>query len=284
MMETFFRRRIMRHARSWRWIVSLGGIVLALGGVALLGLGAATRPTWGDPARPVWYYGRLVPFGELLARGVEPHCHDGLGPGIITCYDTNEELAAATGLDLPGTDPIRVQALRNTMRASAPPPQGSSYVPMWYYGRLVPFEDLLKQGVEPHCHDGRGPGIITCYNTNEELAAATGLDLPGIDRTKVETLRRTGAVAPAQCAYYAVIWEHIYFGGRNFALCYDYNDFRSINFNDQTSSIFIPSGSGASTYFEDINYGGGRRTFTTSIPDLRTHNFNDVISSARRGN
>lgn len=274
----------MRRAHSWRWRVSLGGIVLALGGVALMGLGAATRPSWGDPARPVWYDGRLVPFGELLARGVEPHCHDGLGPGIITCYDTNEELAAATGLDLPGTDPARVESLRKTMGAPVPASKESPYVPVWYYGRLVPFEELLNQGIQPHCHDGRGPGVITCYNTNEELAAATGLDLPGVDRAKVEQLRQTGTVLPIQCPYYAVVWEDTYYGGRNFALCYDYNDFRSINFNDLTSSISIPSGAGASTYFEHINFGGDRRTFSVSIPDLRLYNLNDAISSARRGN
>lgn len=273
----------MRLLQSWRWMTGLWMLTLLLGGLALATLGAAGRPSWGDPARPVWYYGQLVPFGELLARGIEPHCHDGWGPGIITCYNTNEELAAATGLDLPGTDPERVRRLRETMSRPDAPSAGTAYAPVWYYGRLVPFEELLNQGIEPHCHDGRGPGVITCYNTNEELAAATGLDLPGVDRDRVEQLRRSGAVLPAQCAYYAVVWQDIYYGGRNFALCYDYNDFRSINFNDITSSIFIPSGAGASTYFEHINYGGDQRTFTMSIPDLRAYNFNDVISSARRG-
>ncbi|MCS7351636.1 hypothetical protein [Thermoflexus sp.] len=196
----------MRRTHRWRWIAGLGVVAVALGGLALIGLGAAARPSWGDPAGPVWYYGRLVPIGERLARGVEPKCHDGLGPGILTCYDTNEE-----------------------------------------------------------------------------LAAATGLDLPGVDRARVEQLRQSGAVVPVGCAYYAVLWEHASYGGRNFVLCYDYNDLRSVHFNDIASSIFIPSGAGVSAYFEHINFGGDRRTFTVSIPDLQVYSFNDRISSARRG-
>ncbi|HXF68950.1 MAG TPA: hypothetical protein VNK89_04015 [Thermoflexus sp.] len=127
----------MGYRRYRQRAMVLGLMALAVGVVALLSLGAASRPAWGDPSRPVWYYGRLVPFGELLARGVVPHCHDGLGPGIITCYDTNEELAAATGLDLPGTDPVRVQALRNAMRTS-PLPQGSPYVPVVESTQVIP--------------------------------------------------------------------------------------------------------------------------------------------------
>ena len=264
-------------------VAGLGLALLGAGALALLSVGAATRPSWGDPARPVWYKGQWVPFGELIARGVEPKCHDGAGPGVITCYDTNEELAAATGLDLPNTDPERVRALRAAMDGGSTPTPSPRYVPVWYYGQLVPFEALLAQGIEPHCHDGRGPGIVTCYRTNEELAAATGLELPRVHPEAVETLRRQGAVVPVACAYYAVVWEHTYYGGRNFALCYDYNDFRAINLNDITSSIWIPSGAGASTYFEHINYGGDRRTFTASVPDLTAYGFNDRISSARRG-
>ncbi|WP_322798839.1 hypothetical protein [Thermoflexus sp.] len=273
----------MRRTHRWRWIAGLGVMAVALGGLTLIGLGAAVRPSWGDPAGPVWYYGRLVPIGERLARGVEPKCHDGLGSGILTCYDTNEELAAATGLDLPGVDPVRVQRLRETMPALTSGSAGTASVPVWYYGQLVSIEELIQRGIQPHCHDGRGPGVITCYDTNEELAATTGLDLPGVDRARVEQLRQSGAVVPVGCAYYAVLWEHASYGGRNFVLCYDYNDLRSVHFNDIASSIFIPSGAGVSAYFEHINFGGDRRTFTVSIPDLQVYSFNDRISSARRG-
>jgi hypothetical protein len=264
-------------------IAGLGLVLLGAGALALLGIGAATRLPWGDPARPVWYKGRLVPFGELIAQGIAPKRHDGAGPGVIACYDTNEELAAATGLDLPGTDPEKVRALRSAMGAGSMSTLPPCYVLVWYYGQLVPFEALLAQGIEPHCHDGQGPGVLTCYRTNEGLAAATGPKLPSARPEEAEALRRQGAVVPVACAYYAVVREHAYYGGRNFALCYDYNDFRAINFNDIASSIWIPSGAGASTYFEHINDGGDRRTFTARVPDLTAYGFNDRISSARRG-
>jgi hypothetical protein len=85
-------------------------LLLALIVVPLVGFDG--RPAWGDPSGQVWYYGRLVPFGTLLDKGVVPHCHDGLGPGVLTCYDTNEELSAAIGVDLPGVDEAAVERLR----------------------------------------------------------------------------------------------------------------------------------------------------------------------------
>jgi hypothetical protein len=62
-------------------VAGLGLALLGAGALALLSVGAATRPSWGDPARPVWYKGQWVPFGELIARGVEPKCHDGPAQG-----------------------------------------------------------------------------------------------------------------------------------------------------------------------------------------------------------
>ena len=73
-------------------------LLLALSIISLLALDR--RPVWGDPSQRVWYYGALVPFSVLLDNGIVPHCHDGLGPGNLTCYSTNEELSAATGVDL----------------------------------------------------------------------------------------------------------------------------------------------------------------------------------------
>lgn len=163
------------------------------------------------------------------------------------------------------------------------PVWGSPSLPVWYYGELVPFGELLAEGIEPHCHDGLGPGIITCYDTNEELAAATGLDLRGADKAAVQHLRSTGAVPEILCDYYSIVWQDINYGGRNFALCYDYNDFRTINFNDITSSIEIPSGAGYSTYFQHVNFGGDKRSFNSNVSDLRDYDFNDVISSSIEG-
>jgi hypothetical protein len=90
-------------------------ILLLVLGAALL-VAAKGDPVWGDPTGRVWYYGELVPFGVLLDKGVVPHCRDTLGMGMgIVCYDSNEELAAATGCDLLGTDPTVVARLRQEM-------------------------------------------------------------------------------------------------------------------------------------------------------------------------
>jgi hypothetical protein len=155
---------------------------------------------------------------------------------------------------------------------------------VWYRGELVPIGVLLDEGIEPHCHDALGKGIVTCYESDEELAAATGWDVPGTDKAKVESLRSTGvsSIQPA-ATYYAVVYEAINYGGRNFYLVYDYNDFRAIYFNDITSSISIPWDAGTSRYYAAINYSGDSIPFSSSVADLRSYNFNDVISSARKG-
>ncbi len=151
-----------------------------------------------------------------------------------------------------------------------------------YYGELVPFGALLDKGVMPHCHDGAADGVLTCYNTQEELAAATGLDLPDVDQAAVERLRSTGTVASVEAVYYGVVYEHIGFTGRSCALSLDYDDFRLIEFDNITSSIFIPAGAGWSRYYEHPYYGGQNWAFQVSVDDLRPIGCNDMISSAKR--
>lgn len=153
---------------------------------------------------------------------------------------------------------------------------------VWYYGGLAPFSELLDKGVVPQCHDGSKEGILTCYNTAEELAAATGLGLPGVDLAAAEGYRAAGTVTPMQATYYAVVYEHVGYGGSACALSLDLADFRIIEFDNITSSIWIPPDAGSSIYYEKINYGEPAWVFRTSIDDLSRAGCNDMISSARR--
>jgi len=151
-----------------------------------------------------------------------------------------------------------------------------------YYGQFVPFGELLDKGVTLQCHDGARDGTLTCYNTPEELAAATGLDLPGVDRTAVERYRSAGAVIPMQATYYAVLYERAGYAGSACALSQNMPDLRVVQFDNITSSIFIPSGAGSSMYYENISYGGPGWLFSASIDDLNRAGCNDMISSAQR--
>lgn len=162
-------------------------------------------------------------------------------------------------------------------------PWGDPSGRVWYYGKLVPFGTLLEKGLVPHCHDGLGSGVLTCYDTNEELSAAIGVDLPGVDEAAVERLRATGAVAPAGTSFYSIVYEHVDFGGRNVALGADCDDFGKIFFDNITSSIQVLDGAGYSTYFMEPGYGQPSWLLDRSVADLRTAGCNDVISSARRG-
>lgn len=152
---------------------------------------------------------------------------------------------------------------------------------VWHYGELVPLGVLLDQGVVPHCHDGSADGTLTCYDSKEELAAATGLDLPGADRSTIERLRSSGAVTVMQPDYYACVYEHAGFTGRSCALSQPWDDFGVIGFDNITSSIFIPVGAGWSRYFEYPRFGGGSAAFDVSVDNLAPFGWDDMISSAK---
>jgi hypothetical protein len=87
-------------------------LLLVLGAAGLVGFEG--RPEWGDPTGRVWYRGELVSIGVLLDTGVVPHCYNGPDGGVI-CWDTDEEVAAATGWDIAGADPVAVARLRLEM-------------------------------------------------------------------------------------------------------------------------------------------------------------------------
>ncbi|NLT72762.1 MAG: hypothetical protein GXX94_01005 [Chloroflexi bacterium] len=163
------------------------------------------------------------------------------------------------------------------------PERGDLSTHVWYCGQRVPFGELLDRGVVPQCHDGMGRGIITCYDTKEELAAATGVGLAGVDRDEVERLRSSGTVAQVQGAWYACLHNGIDLTGDSFLLMYDYANLRDVLFDNITSSIEIPTGAGYSSYYTDPDYAGISWAFYTTKTDLRPYGLDNVISSVRRG-
>jgi hypothetical protein len=161
--------------------------------------------------------------------------------------------------------------------------RGNLSKPVWYHGELVPFGELLDKGVVPQCHDGLGPGVITRYDTREELAAASGVDLTGVDTAAVERLRASGAVAEVQGDWYACLHDGIGLTGDSFLLWHDYADLKEILFDNITSSIEIPPVAGYSTYYAGPGYGAPSWAFYTTIRDLGPYGLDNMISSVRRG-
>jgi len=154
---------------------------------------------------------------------------------------------------------------------------------VWYHGQLTPFGELLDKGVVPQCHDGMGRGMLTCYDTKEELAAATGVDLTGVDRVAVEQLRSAGIVAQVQADWYACLYDGLGLTGDSVLLWHDYTDLKEVLFDNITSSIEIPGGAGYSSYYADSDYGGSSWAFCTTKADLGPYGLDNMISSVRKG-
>lgn len=94
--------------RSAKRIVMLVGLV-----VLLLGGGYIWRQLPRDPRTVVWYRSHRVPLAVLRVIQQGNYCT--VGPnGAIYCFDRKEELAAATGLPMPGVDPEAVRKLQES--------------------------------------------------------------------------------------------------------------------------------------------------------------------------
>jgi DNA-binding winged helix-turn-helix (wHTH) protein len=234
---------------------------------------------WGDPFTPAWYQGHRVPIGllHLLDRG--PFCV--ASPPEIYCFDQEEEVAAATGKILPDTDPEIVDDLRRTgtvpiLRAE----WGNPTQRVWFGQQTLPFGVMWYQTKgQAFCHDRQGPGILTCFATAEELAAATGLPLPG---TKAEIVQPSQNVAgPAGCAVYVVLYEHSNYQGRALALCHDVPDLSDVLFDGLASSLWIPSGK-AAVGFEATIFRGSAHLFPQSLPSLAPLGIDKALRSIRQ--
>ena len=235
---------------------------------------------WGDPFTPAWYQGHRVPIGLLHFLDLGPFCVVASPPDIY-CFDREEEVAAAMGKILPDTDPEIVDGLRRT---GAVPILGAEWghpaQMIWFGQQTLPFGVMWYQTKgQTFCHDGRGPGILTCFATAEELAAATGLPLPG---TKAEIVPSSQNVAePAGCAVYVVLYEHSSYQGRALALCYDEPDLRDVLFGGLASSLWIPPGK-AAVGFEAPIFRGPAHLFSQSLPSLAPLGMDKALHSIRQ--
>lgn len=162
---------------------------------------------------------------------------------------------------------------------------------VYYYGQKVPMAQLTAKVESLSCDDHLGAGVLTCYNSFEELLKANNCQLGkegsvacAANNYGVSPSSRGGDSASSPTSYcpyntlYATVFEHINYGGQNRAFYYDYNDFRSIGFNDMASSIRVTT-SCAATLYQDINYGGTSKYFNANHPDFTQISFNDKASS-----
>jgi DNA-binding winged helix-turn-helix (wHTH) protein len=102
------RRPHLLLTRRVKKIVLLTGLIILLVGGAYV-----WRQLPRDPRTVVWYHNHRVPLAVLRVIQQGNYCT--VGPnGTIYCFDTKEELAAATGLPMPGADPEAVRRLQES--------------------------------------------------------------------------------------------------------------------------------------------------------------------------
>lgn len=237
---------------------------------------------WGDPRTTAWYRGRQVPIGLLHLIGRGPFCV-GSSPDGIYCFDRKEEMAATMGKILADTDSEIADGLRRTgavpiLRAE----WGDPTQQVWFEQRKAPFGVMWYQTKgQAFCHDGRDPGILTCFATAEELAAAIGLTLPGMEAKAVQCLLEEGAVKPIGCSVYVVLYEHPDYQGRALALCHDVPDLKDVLFDGLTSSLWIPPGK-AARGFEAPAFTGPAHLFTRSLSSLHPLGLDEALQSIRQ--
>lgn len=123
-------------------------------------------------------------------------------------------------------------------------------------GIVIPLQDVVNY----HCADAAWP-VITCFYTEAE-----------VDKF-LEPYSHQGD--------YVRWFGHINYQGTGFTARRDYNDLRSIGWNDTISSIRTLNNQCFEAWTA-INYAGNNLRRCSSIPDLRTVSFNDTISSIER--
>jgi hypothetical protein len=158
-----------------------------------------------------------------------------------------------------------------------------------YYGEEANLRQLESNIKTLSCDDHIGKGILTCYNTFEEMLQANNCKIGsnrgeifcGLDSLagKKDTTAEAESSKGINGTLYATLWKDVYYEGSSRSLYQDYNDLNSINFNDETSSVTVSS---STTIFRHINFYQGLPLYS-SVDDLRDYNFNDVTSSVARG-
>jgi len=158
-----------------------------------------------------------------------------------------------------------------------------SPVMAFYYGTKMPVKVLRVSIENLSCDDHLGKGILTCYNSFAEMLKANNCTMgPGRDircETKSSAEAQKSSEYLPEGTLYTILWEHINYSGDNFACYFDYNDLRTVDFQDITSSVDVFAGT---ILWEDINYNGSSTYLFADISDLRTRGFNDITSSVER--
>lgn len=99
------RLTIVLHRKMIAWLVLL--LLALLAGCYLW------RKLPENPRAVVWYHDQRVPLAALCIMQRGNHC--AVAPdGHTYCFDTVDELAAATGLALPGADPEAIRRLQES--------------------------------------------------------------------------------------------------------------------------------------------------------------------------
>jgi len=234
----------------------------------------------GNPQTLAWYRGHRVPIGLLHLLGRDAVCNADLGS--LYCFD-REEMAVVMGEALPRvgsetSDDLQRPGAILLVRAE----WGDPTQRVWFGQQKLPFGVMWYQTKgRAFCHDGRGPGILTCFATAEELAAASGLALPGTEAKAVQRLREEGMVKPINCAVYVVLYEHPNYQGRALALCHDVPDLKDVLFDGLASSLWIPPGQAALGYKAPA-FAGSAHLFSQSLPSLTHLGLDKALHSIRR--
>jgi hypothetical protein len=153
----------------------------------------------------------------------------------------------------------------------------------YYYGTKMPVKLLRENTENLSCDDHLGKGILTCYNSFAEMLKANNCTMgPGrnirCDVTSSADAKKSREFLP-EGTLYAILWQHMNYSGDNFVCYFDYNDLRTVDFQDVTSSVDVFAGT---ILWEDINYEGNSTYLFADISDLRTRGFNDITSSVER--
>jgi hypothetical protein len=158
-----------------------------------------------------------------------------------------------------------------------------------YYGEQTNLRQLESEIKTLSCDDHLGQGILTCYNTFEEMLQANNCKI-GSNRGEIfcgsdsligtkDTAADVVSTEGINGTLYATLWKDVYYEGSSRALYQDYNDLNSIYFNDETSSVTVSS---STIIFRHVNFYQGLPLYS-SVDDLRDYNFNDETSSVARG-
>jgi hypothetical protein len=190
---------------------------------------------------------------------------------------------------------LMLVALTGAVSADDGVTRSSEDILVLYEGNMVSLAELEAKG-PTYCHDARGKGQLTCFATSQEgdldlirrglMPLERAAQFEALGHTHLEAVdwepsspshpEQLSTTSSSQC--YTKLWSAIGYSGSWRVLCNDYNDLRSISFNDVTSSVevwlYYPK------FWSAINFSGTWIAPPSDVADLRDYYFNDEMSSA----